>query len=53
MVSIVALYFCREKGDEICFKVNFTSPVATLSTSNHLVSLSNYVAALVCFWGEK
>eukprot|EP00105_Crassostrea_gigas_P024738 XP_011445097.2 PREDICTED: uncharacterized protein LOC105340624 [Crassostrea gigas] len=24
-----------EKGDEICFKVNFTSPVTTLPTSNH------------------
>ncbi|XP_062609485.1 mucin-2-like, partial [Saccostrea cucullata] len=26
----------REKGDEICFKVNFTSPVTTVSTGNPL-----------------
>ncbi|XP_061173643.1 uncharacterized protein LOC133182814 [Saccostrea echinata] len=26
----------REKGDEICFRVNFTSPVTTVSTGNHL-----------------
>lgn len=29
---------CREKGDEVCFKVNFTSPVTTVSSANPPVS---------------